>query len=264
MEVASLGYRTDLAILRLGGSGVEDRGDHLVVTSAHASMYWWGNFLLVDHVPAHHECERWLERFATAFPGAKHVAMGFDGTTGSLADLAWFMARGYSAEALAVMTATALHPPVHVSSDAVVRELRGDDDWAASMDLRARCTTAERAAVSSRDFDSARALTNRRITQAGHGRWFGAFVDGQLVAQLGLLDAGEHVARFQSVETDPAFRRRGLAATLVHHAGAYGLTELGAKTLVIVADPTYTAMNLYRTLGFEPTETQLLVERAPA
>ncbi|MDQ6856562.1 MAG: GNAT family N-acetyltransferase [Candidatus Dormibacteraeota bacterium] len=264
MQLASLGYRTDLAILRLGGSRIEDRGDHLVVTSPHAPTYWWGNFLLVDHVPTHDDCEFWLQRFASTFPGAKHVAVGFDGTAGSLFELAWFTARGFSAEALAVMTAGALHEPAHINRDAVCRELSTDEDWAASVELRARCTPLERAGTYSRDFDIARALTNRRITQAGHGRWFGAFLDGRLVAQLGLVAAGERLARFQSVETDPDFRRRGLAASLIHHAGVYGTTELGAETLVIVADPTYVAVSLYRALGFEQTESQLLVERAPA
>ena len=153
---------------------------------------------------------------------------------------------------------------MHLNRDAVYRELLTDDDWAASVDLRRRCADAERDAATSREFDTARALTNRRITGAGHGKWFGALVDGQLVAQLGLLAAGERLARFQSVETDPDFRRRGLAASLIHHAGVYSFTELGAKTLVIVADPAYVAINLYRVLGFETTETQLLVERGPA
>jgi ribosomal protein S18 acetylase RimI-like enzyme len=263
VQVASLGYRTDLAILRLGGSRVEDWGDHLVVSSPDAPTYWWGNFLLLAGVPIHHECERWLERFATVFPGATHVALGFDGSAGALSDLAWFTARGFSAEALAVMTAGAVRPPAHPSKDAVFRALRTDGDWAQSVELRARCTPAERAAVSSRDFDAARALTNRRITAAGHGSWFGAFIGNRLVAQLGVLMAGPRVARFQSVETDPDLRQRGLAGSLIHHAGAHALTELGARSLVIVADPAYVAINLYRALGFQQAETQLLVERAP-
>jgi GNAT superfamily N-acetyltransferase len=263
VQVASLGYRTDLAILRLGGSHIADCGDHMVVTSPHAPTYWWGNFLLLAGVPAAEEGERWLDRFAAAFPGARHVAIALDGTAGALSDLRWFTARGFSAEALAVMTAAAVSAPGHANRDAICRELRTDADWAASVDLRARCADGERHAATSREFDAARALTNRRITEAGHGRWFGAFVEDRLVAQLGLISAGDRVARYQAVETDPAFRRRGLASALLHRAGTYALTELGAQTLVIVADPTYTAMNLYRTLGFEPTETQLLVERPP-
>ena len=52
MDVESLGYRTDLALLRLGGSTIEDRGDHLVVRSPYNPTFYWGNFLLLEHVPA--------------------------------------------------------------------------------------------------------------------------------------------------------------------------------------------------------------------
>ena len=109
---------------------------------------------------------------------------------------------------------------------------------------------------------TAQARTNRRITDAGHGGWFGAFVDERLVAQMGLLAVEPDLARFQNVETDPEQRRRGLAGSLLHHVSRYGLTELGARTLVMVADPDYFAVDLYRSVGFKPTETQLQVERA--
>ena len=111
MEPVSLGYRTDLALLRLGGTEVEDRGDHLVVRSPHNPGHWWGNFLLLDGVPKEDACAGWLERFAAEFPGARHFAMGFDGADGTDDQLAGFSGRGYRTEAAAVMTA---HPaPAH-------------------------------------------------------------------------------------------------------------------------------------------------------
>lgn len=42
------------------------------------------------------------------------------------------------------------------------------------------------------------------------------------------------------------------------------LTELAARTLVIVADPNYFAINLYRAVGFTPTQTQLQIGRRPS
>jgi ribosomal protein S18 acetylase RimI-like enzyme len=66
------------------------------------------------------------------------------------------------------------------------------------------------------------------------------------------------------VETDPDYRRRALAVSLIYHVGQYGLHELGARTLVIVADPNYFAINVYRAVGFAPAETQLQVERRPS
>jgi predicted GNAT family acetyltransferase len=75
---------------------------------------------------------------------------------------------------------------------------------------------------------------------------------------------GQGAARFQSVQTHPDARGQGLASTLVHRASTYGLNELGAGTLVMVADPEYLAIRIYRALGFTDTETQIqLTKPAP-
>jgi ribosomal protein S18 acetylase RimI-like enzyme len=264
VDVCSLGYRTDLALLRLGGSEITDHGDHLVVRSPHNPDHWWGNFLLLDAVPSAEDSQRWLDRFAAEFPDADHVALGFDGTAGTVAELAWFTDRGYSAEASTVLIATAVHAPRHVGTGAVYRPLASDADWADSVELRMRCDAGEHPAAIHRSFVTATARTNRELAESGHGAWFGAFVDDQLVAQMGLLRTEPGLARFQSVETDPDYRRRGLAGALLHHTSRYGFAELGARRLVIVADPDYHAIELYRAVGFTPTEAQLQLEREPA
>ena len=81
---------------------------------------------------------------------------------------------------------------------------------------------------------------------------------------MGLAKAGPGLARFRLVETDPAYRGRGLAGTLVHHVSEYGFGELGATTLVMVADPDYVAVRIYRSVGFDDTETQLQADRGPS
>jgi predicted GNAT family acetyltransferase len=115
-----------------------------------------------------------------------------------------------------------------------------------------------------REFAIRKVETNRGLVAAGHGSWFGAFLDGRLVSQMGLFAASPGLARFQSVETHPDFRGRGLAGTLVHHVSRYGFDQLGAQTLVMVADPEYLAIRIYRAVGFADTESQLQVERPPS
>ena len=73
MEIRSLGLRTDVALLELGGSVVEHHDDHVVVRTPDNPTYWWGNFLLVGSVPEPGETSRWLERFAEAHPDATHI-----------------------------------------------------------------------------------------------------------------------------------------------------------------------------------------------
>ena len=143
MEVRSLGYRTDLAILALEGSQVTDHGDHLVVRTPSNPDYWWGNFLLLEDLgPGSGSV--WMARFAAEFPGAQHMALGLDETdAGTIGpdELA-----GMTMEQNAVMTATSVHAP-----------------------------------------PSARLTAIRALTEAGHGTWFGAFLDDTLVSQLGLI-----------------------------------------------------------------------------
>ena len=51
MDVTSLGFRTDLALLTASGSVVEDRGTHLVVRTPDNPTYYWGNFILLSEPP---------------------------------------------------------------------------------------------------------------------------------------------------------------------------------------------------------------------
>jgi GNAT superfamily N-acetyltransferase len=263
VDVISLGYRTDLALLQLGGTQVEDRGDHLVLRSPHNPTFWWGNFLLLAQVPAAADTDVWLRRFAVEFPDAEHLALGFDGADGRVGDLAAFTDRGLSCEGSTVMTASAVHPPPRPNTEATCRPLTSDDDWAQSIALRMACDEDEHYEASHLDFTTRRAATNRALTEAGHGAWFGAFIDGRLLSQMGLVAASPGLARFQSVETHPDARGRGLAGTLVHRVSQWGFGELGATTLVMVADPDYSAIRLYRSVGFVDGESQLQAGKRP-
>ena len=258
MEVRSLGYRTDLAILALEGSQVTDRGDHLVIRTPGNPSYWWGNFLLLrDLKPG--SGGGWLARFAAEFPDAQHVALGLDETDAGTADPGELA--GMTMERNAVMTATSVHAPPHPNTEAVFRTLEGDADWRQSFDLAAAVHAGEPGADAG--FLTARLAAKRALTEAGHGAWSGAFLDGTLVSQLGLISGQSGLARYQSVETHPAARRRGLAGTLVWHASATALTG-DTSTLVMVADPEDAAIRVYRSVGFTVTEPQLSFIRQPA
>jgi GNAT superfamily N-acetyltransferase len=234
-----------------------------VVRSPHNPLHWWGNFLLLPAVPPAAETDRWLERFVETFPDARHRTFGFDGTTGRVEDLAAFSDRGLSVEAQTVMTATAVHAPARPYGAATYRRLESDEDWAQSVELRTACDDGGEDPADRLEYDTLKVASNREMADAGHGGWFGAFVDGRLVSQMGLYRASEGLARFQSVETHPDFRGRGLAGTLVHHVSRVGFTELGARTLVMVADPTYLAIRVYRSVGFTDGESQLQAEKGP-
>jgi ribosomal protein S18 acetylase RimI-like enzyme len=261
VHVSSLGFRTDLALLERAGSTIEDRGDHLVVRSPANPGFYWGNFLLLDHVPDIGRVEEWLDRFEAVFPEAEHRSFGFD-VQGTVDDLSGFAEQGLDVESSTVMTASSVRPPAHPNGEAEYRAFQSDNDWLQSVELRIACDGSDQS-VNHREFVTRRASSNRAVVEDGHGRWFGAFLGDTLVAQMGLVTAAPGLARFQSVETHPEYRGRGLAGTLAHHVSGYGFGELGAETLVIVADPDYLAIRIYRAIGFTGSEVQLQAERAP-
>jgi GNAT superfamily N-acetyltransferase len=260
VEVRSLGYRTDLMVRVLEGSQVEDRGEYLVIRTPHNPAYWWGNFLLLA-APRPGQAADWVARFGAEFPAARHVAIGIDVTEISAIDIGEYAAQDLRIERSSVLMAQDLTRPSRLNRQAEYRELSGDDDWRQSAELRAVVYPGEPG--SDPEFLHAQVVAERALTEAGHGSWFGAFVDGNLVAQLGLITDGSGVARYQNVETHPDWRRRGLAGSLVWRAGQHGLDALGASTLVIVADPHAEAIRVYRTLGFTDAETQVGFERQP-
>jgi ribosomal protein S18 acetylase RimI-like enzyme len=262
MDVVSLGYRTDLALLKLGGSQLEDRGDHLVVTTPDNPNFYWGNFLLLPARPVADDAQRWLDLFSETFPDRRHVAIGIDGNAGTPDDVAGFTALGLKADMSSVMTALSVHPPPRPNTEPTYRALESDGEWAQHVELRMAIDEDEVDDVElHRAFVTAKAATSRALTEAGHGAWFGAFVDGRLLSTMGLVRADEGLARFQNVETHPGARGQGLAGTLVHHVSRYGFDKLGAHTLVMVADPEYIAIRVYRSVGFASTEVQLQLEK---
>jgi ribosomal protein S18 acetylase RimI-like enzyme len=260
MEIASLAYRTDLAMLEHSGSVVEDRGDHLVVRTPDNPTFWWGNFLLLPEPPADEAAATArIEQFEREFPEARHRTFGVDGAGWSLDDLAAFTAVGLETDASTVMTADRVHEPARPNTRATYRPLASDDDWAQQVEL----ARAGETIGYDLPFVTAKTRAERRLVDGGYGAWWGAFEDGRLLSSMGLFTASEGLARFQSVKTHPDARGRGLAGTLVHRVSRYGFEELGARTLVMVADPDYLAIRIYRSVGFADSERQLQAERKP-
>jgi GNAT superfamily N-acetyltransferase len=261
MDIGSLAFRTDLAMLEHSGSVVDDHGSHLVVRTPDNPTYWWGNFLLLRAAPTDTDDARgWLAAFESEFPEARHRTFGVDGTEGGRDDLAPFVELGFGADVSTVMTATAVHEPARPNTEATYRPLESDADWQQQIEM----TLAGEDEGYDLPFVSAQAAAQRRLVDAGYGAWWGAFEGERLLASMGLFTASPGLARFQSVKTHPDARGRGLAGTLVHRVSRYGLDELGAHTLVMVADPEYLAIRIYRAVGFTDTERQLQAERRPS
>ena len=266
LNVTSLGYRTDLIFASFAGE-ITDRGDYLVVRTPSNPSYWWGNFLLFASPPGAGDAERWTTLFGREIgepPTVNHMVFGWDTVNGEAGEVAGFLERGFSLSREVVLTARAVVKPPKCNEAAEVRRLERDEDWAAALELGVACRDAQFEEASHRVYLSRKLADYRAMSRAGLGAWHGAFLEGRLVAGLGLFfDANASdgaVGRFQSVETHPDFRRRGLCGRLVFEVAREALAT-SASTLVMIADEDYHAAKIYESVGFEPAERQVALER---
>jgi GNAT superfamily N-acetyltransferase len=252
-----LGWHTDLAVLRLEGSDVEERRDHLVVRTPASPLYYWGNFVLVTDPARVDEPEHWLELFEKEHPEAAHRAIGL---VARPQDEAAWTALDLELDHDDVLAATTCPEPTAVPQGYLVKQIADAIEWEQSTGLRIE----EFAQLDPREVEHERNRTESRIAMSAHGHvaWFGAFDGDRLAAELGIVDCGDGVARYQSVVTAAEHRRRGLAGHLLGVAAQWA-GERGAERWVIVADAESDASRLYRSRGFAPSDQGFRAQRKP-
>ena len=248
MSSVPLGWQTDLAVLQHSGSCIEDRGDHLLVTSPDNPDYHWGNFVFVTDAAAVDDAGRWLRTFEASLPEATWVAIGLVRMPD---DRSAWAAHQLDLELDEVLSTRELPTQTPLADGYTVRTIVGDD-WEQSV---ARAVADNQRSgghepASFARFARQRAQAKRRLHERGIAAFFGAFCADVLVAELGIVRCGT-TARYQSVGTDIAHRRRGLASHLLGVAARWA-GERGCDRWVIITESTNPAGRVYRSVGFAP------------
>jgi GNAT superfamily N-acetyltransferase len=240
------GWVTDLAILQLSGSTVDDAGDHLVIRSPQNPRFHWGNCLFVTDQNSVGDADRWVATFRSAFPDASWTAIGLIGMPDNPEPWA---AHGLTLGLNDVLTTRKVPQQTPLPEGYSLRRLEGQD-WALS---EARMLTGHRGDGEDLDsyarFTAAQIRTRRQLSDRDVAAFFGAFAGEALVAELGIVRCGA-TARYQSVGTDEDHRRRGLASHLLGVAARWA-ADMACDRWVIVTEATNPAGAVYRRLGFE-------------
>jgi len=140
-------------------------------------------------------------------------------------------------------------------ADVEVIELHDDAQWSGAERALTNAFAPNRSGTRDelRDFVVRQRARYRAMQARSLGQWYGAVIDGEIAAALGIVRERE-LGRFQLVGTDPKFARRGVCSTLVHDAAQLALAKRGISTFVMAADAHYRAAKVYESVGFRPTE----------
>lgn len=257
MQVRSLGYQTDLIFPSYDGE-IIDRGNYLVIRTPTNPSFYWGNYLLFDRPPMEGDYQGWQELFAREIGTPSlvtHRTFGWDTTDNEHGVIEPFLDNGYRLEQSVVMTTRQPVPPSNPIQGVTVRPLELEYEWTQGIENQVACREPGFEETSYRLFRERQMHRYRAMARAGLGAWFGAFIENQLVADLGIFYT-QQLGRYQSVQTHPNYRRQGIASYLVSQSGIYALDHFGIKTLVIVAKSGSQAERLYQAAGFEIVEHQ--------
>jgi ribosomal protein S18 acetylase RimI-like enzyme len=258
MEVQSLGYRTDLIFPKFDGQ-ILDRGNYLVIMTPTNPTYYWGNFLLFPNPPNMGDLENWKAVFFKEIGSqltVEHFAFGWDTVKGELGEIKPFLEVGFNLSQSVVLSTRKVTMPPKCNQEVVIRPLTEDWEWEQATQNQIACRQPGHSLDDFQIFKRDQMLRYRQMTGAGLGLWFGAFLEKQLVADLGIFADGS-IGRFQQVGTHPDYRRRGICGALVYQASRCAFEHLKIETLVMVADENYHAAKIYESVGFQPKEHQV-------
>lgn len=246
MPIQSLGWKTEIKIRSLLGK-VSKRNGYLVVRTPSNPEFIWGNFLFLPKAPKIGDIPLWRKRFSAEFNGIKHLALSWDVPV-SASRLKPFANLGFTLDNCVSLERNQLLPAERSLSVLTIRTLQLKKDW--DQIVRNYLESGARQSKERSAFVRNLFRDYQKMSQAGFGRWFGAYLKGRLIASLGIVPCDD-IGRFQEVFVHKNFRRRGFAAELIRTACNEALGAMGLKRLVIVADKDSPAEKLYAKLGFK-------------
>jgi GNAT superfamily N-acetyltransferase len=194
------------------------------------------------------EAEKWIHRYNEFFPDNQWVAIGLPQMP---ANVEQWIGHGVTLEQLDFLSTDTLPKKQPLPAGYTARIFQ-EHDWE-TLTKRELAEGLSEGVYEPSVIESFVMETNanrKQLVDSGRAAWFGAFFDGEMVANLGMVVCGE-TGRYQSVETNISHRRKGLASHLLGIAAIWS-HERGCKNWVIVAQETNDAGRVYRRAGFSP------------
>jgi N-acetylglutamate synthase-like GNAT family acetyltransferase len=262
-----LGIRTDLMLLKMSAQVTTHRDGVSVVSPANPNFYF-GNCFFPFNQPTSESTLALRQRFAEligGLPSIEHESFAWSCQEADEATMDAFRREGFRVERSVVLACKPEHlqQPKRLVQGLVVRRA-AQSDVSHLWRLYTRFAREQEGGLLpriERTFLRSRIREFMGLVEAGAGDWHIAMVNGRPVAALGLFFEGP-IGRFQEVLTDSRWRNRGLCAALVHRVSQDAFDQ-GAQDLVMVADASYHALRIYRSLGFRDVEGLVAVCKSP-
>ena len=255
IKMENLGYQTDCIAGKLEGEFLV-RDSYVVCRMPQNPTYYWGNLVIFKDEPQRDDFDQWISVNGTEFgESSGHVTFGWESQR--VGNINRFIRHGFSLKSDSVLMLEALKPDPEPGKNLSLREICTDADWEAVLKLQILVSEGGTPSKEYVEFKNRAFQTYRRLSEAGAGAWWGAFIGETLVGDMGLyFDDQFETGRFQSVETHPEYRRIGVCSDLLHAVAGNALAKYPDAKLVICTEKDSDAERIYRKLGFKYHQRQ--------
>lgn len=282
MNIHSLGQLTDMHLIGKDTQHITRHtpiGDYVVVHTPSNPEYFWGNYVLFSQAFLLEDTSQFdnamtrcrtiftreltpLYRANTTLSAPEHVAFAWDNdvTTPIDAMVLQKMQDDACFDTIQVLTRRGdTKLPDDIGYDFrkidITNHDTPDSEWQQLISTKIAESGSRFNPEEMRGYIRVKYAFYRQLIEQGKGYWFGAFKNEKLVASFGIfiVTCGEHetIARFQSVDTHPDYRRQGICRNLIRYAMN---TFADSTTFCIITDAGSDAERVYRSVGFAPTE----------
>lgn len=253
--VRSPGWRSDLGLhAALGVLESLDVGWRCTLPSVPDNPF--GNVLVLRGAPDGHSPKSVETSFEQHF-GAHDVpqlCVGWDDPEADPATLAPFVDQGFQAidDVALALDGLAVEPGRAPPPGLAFRVLDLRDDLDAVLACELAVDQARAGPYGADALERNLAWSRAVIAGIGDGevgRWYGAVLDGRIVATLGIVSVGGE-GRLQSVGTRPTYRGRGIGGALVAWAWRDACARFEVDRVMLVTSRGGASERFYRRMGF--------------
>lgn len=268
--VRAPGWRSDLGLHAAQGALEEvDEGWRCELSSVPENPF--GNVLVLRGGPGEGTPEAIAGLFERYFEGTAvpQLCVGWDDPDADASSLASFVAAGFEAiDDVALAFEGTEFEVGHDTAGSELRLRRFDLSRESSRVLACELAVDEGRASPYGSTAVRRSLGWSRAliflgggAEGDVGGWYGAELDGEVVATLGIVSVGGE-GRLQSVGTRPRHRNRGIGRALLAWAWRDAAVRFNLERLLLVTSRDGGAERFYRRMGFRRVASNLGVLRA--
>lgn len=261
MIIKSLALKTRLILDKYFAS-VEFKDDYIVIKTNDRPKYFWGNYIIMKFSPKAGDYDNWISIFENEIGNKEYrgfIAITFDTDNGDNADTKEFVMNGFKVITTKVLLAKSIFKPRKYNHEIEIRPFQSNEDWEKYVDIHFTPNWGYGPDEGQTSFLREEIESFKRLTDAGMGQRYGAFLDGEMVAELGVFWE-DNVVRFNNVATHPSKRRIGACSTLVYEVSKLMLQREEIDVLVMEADEDYHAAKIYEEVGFKATQKLISLE----